>query len=163
MVSTVAVRGTITAGNIHHSLVTFEIPACPSKNALPKKLENADAGRKIIVKVAMVFFEEPLIVSCAFLMFVSVSFWMTRFYTKLEEFLICSYIILVAEELFAGDRPCMPALLELPNPVHEVWLSDLKVELKFGIIQVSPPLPYTVARYFEYIVWCAFDETIIIR
>jgi hypothetical protein len=121
MISTVAVRGTITAGNIHHSLVTFEIPACPSKNAMPKKLETAAAGRKIIVKVAMVFFEEPLIVSCAFPVLVSVSFWMTRFHTKLVRISDLFLHYSVAEELSAGDRSyvCYVALLELPNPAHK--------------------------------------------
>jgi hypothetical protein len=58
IITTVAVRGTVTARNIHHSLATVKIPACPSKNAMPKKLETADVGRKIIVKAAMAFIEE---------------------------------------------------------------------------------------------------------
>lgn len=52
------VRGIVVARNSHQSDVTVSSPFCPLKNAIPKKLEIAVAGRKTIVRIAIIFIAE---------------------------------------------------------------------------------------------------------
>ena len=49
------VIGIVAARKSHQSGVTVSSPPCPLKNAMPKKLETAVAGKKIIVRAAIVF------------------------------------------------------------------------------------------------------------
>lgn len=76
------VIGSVAARNNHQSPVTVSTPPWPLKNAMPKKPETAVAGRKIIVKAAMVFIAAlSFLVSRAIAMLVSLSCWVTKLKT----------------------------------------------------------------------------------
>ena len=78
------VIGSVAARNNHQLPVTVSTPPWPLKNAIPKKLETAVAGRKIIVKAAIVFIAAlSFLVSRAIAILVSLSCWVTKLKTCL--------------------------------------------------------------------------------
>ena len=81
-INKMTVIGSVAARNNHQSPVTVSTPPWPLKNAMPKKLETAVAGRKIIVKAAIVFIAAlSFLVSRAIAMLVSLSCWVTKLKT----------------------------------------------------------------------------------